>query len=76
MMSLEARGVKYGTADYWIAYYITFLTRERIILRSSDFLRIRPYDSIVAAHANEAVTVSRKPCAGGRALVEGVYLCR
>ena len=27
---------------------ITFLTRERIILRSSDFLRIRTYDSVVA----------------------------
>jgi hypothetical protein len=76
MMSLEARGVKYGSADYWIAYYITFLTRERIILRSSDFLRIRTYDPIVAAHADEAVTVSRAPCPGGRALVEGVYLCR
>jgi hypothetical protein len=75
MMTLESRGVKYGTADYWIAYYITFLTRERIILRSFDFLRIRSYDSIVAAHAKEAVRVSRTTCDGGRTIVEGVYLC-
>jgi hypothetical protein len=75
MMTLESRGVRYGIADYWIAYYITFLTKERIILRSFDFLRIRSYDSIVAAHANEAVRVSRTTCDGGRKIVEGVYLC-
>jgi hypothetical protein len=75
MMTLESRGVKYGTADYWIAYYISFLTKERIILRSFDFLRIRSYDSIVAAHAKEAVRVSRTACDGGRKIVEGAYLC-
>ena len=26
---LEAQGVRYATADYWIAYYITYLTSER-----------------------------------------------
>ena len=73
---LEAEGVRYGRADYWMAYYITFMTNERIILASSDFVRIRTYRKIVAEHLDTAVTLSRTPCAGGRQLVRNVYLCR
>jgi hypothetical protein len=72
---LEARGIRYGTADYWNAYYITFLTRERIILASYDFVRIPSYMQIVTEHANEAVRVSRRPCGGGRQIMAEVYLC-
>jgi len=72
---LEAQGVRYGRADYWMAYYISFLTRERIILASSDFVRVRSYDAIVAQHADEAVTISRAACPGGRELVPHVYIC-
>jgi hypothetical protein len=72
---LEGEGVRYGTADYWIAYYITFLSQERIILASSDFVRIRTYNTIVAEHAAEAVRISRTPCAGGLELVRNVYQC-
>ena len=25
------RGIRYASSDYWIAYYISFLTDERII---------------------------------------------
>ena len=73
---LEAEGVRYGRADYWMAYYITFMTNERIILASSDFVRIRTYRKLVAEHADTAVTLSRTPCTGGRQLVRNVYLCR
>ncbi|HEY2432475.1 MAG TPA: hypothetical protein VGI12_07350 [Vicinamibacterales bacterium] len=75
MRMLEQEGVRYGTADYWIAYYITFLTDERIILASSDFVRIRTYNVLVEHHAAEAVRISRTPCAGGRMLVPRVYQC-
>lgn len=73
--ALENDGVQYGTADYWMAYYISFLTRERIILASSDFVRIRTYNRLVAQHADQAVRISRTPCEGGRELVRRVYAC-
>lgn len=72
---LQARGIRYGTADYWNAYYITFVTRERILLASYDYVRIPSYMQTVSEHANEAVRVSRKPCEGGQPLMAGVYLC-
>jgi hypothetical protein len=72
---LDARGVHYGTADYWIAYYVTFVTNERIILASNDFVRIPYYGQIVAEHANESLRVSRGACEGGREIVPDVYLC-
>ena len=72
---LEARGVRYGSSDYWIAYYVTFLTNERVIMRAEDFTRILEYDREVLAHAGEAVTVARLPCRNGNEVVSGVYFC-
>jgi hypothetical protein len=74
MRILRREGVRYGTADYWMAYYITFLTKERIVLASSDFVRIRTYNDEVERHA-DAIRISRLPCAGGRELIRGVYRC-
>jgi hypothetical protein len=72
---LEARGVRYGSSDYWIAYYVTFLTNERVIMRADDFIRILAYDREVLAHSSEAVTVARMPCPRGNEAVPGVYFC-
>jgi hypothetical protein len=74
---LEDRGVRYGSTDYWNAYYISFLTDERIIMRSTGFDRIREYDRLVEAHRSEAVEVLRMPCLtpGGERILQGVYLC-
>jgi hypothetical protein len=72
---LESRGVRYGTADYWIAYYVSFLTRERIILASPEVERIRSYTTMVQQHAAEAVHISRRPCAKGMLLIPGIYQC-
>lgn len=73
---LEARGVRYAIADYWIAYAVTFLTNERILIASSDFVRIRETQRIVDEHRHEAVRISRTPCEGGRELVKGAYMCQ
>ena len=75
---LENRGVRYGITDYWNAYYISFLTNERIIMRSTGFDRIREYDRIVEEHKEEAVEVLRMPCMtpGGERILQGIYLCR
>jgi hypothetical protein len=72
---LEARGIRYATADYWVAYNVTFLTRERVIVAASDSVRIPSYNQIVAAHGSEAVRISRRPCEGGRPVMAEVYLC-
>jgi hypothetical protein len=71
---LEARGIRYGTSDYWLAYSLTFLTNERVILASEDFVRIAPYQRIVDEHRGEAIRVSRTPCDGGKPAA-GVWLC-
>ena len=76
LRSLEAEGVRYGRADYWLAYYIDFLTREQMIFASDDPQRILIYNRIVSDHAAEAVRLSRRPCEGGAVLVPGVYRCR
>lgn len=72
---LEAQGVKYATSDYWIAYYITFMTGERIIVASEDLTRILEHDRIVEAHRGESIRILRRPCEGGRQVIPGVYFC-
>lgn len=73
--NLEARGTRYALADYWIAYPLTFLTDEEIIVASTDFTRVLEYDRIVQEHRGEAVLISRSPCPGGIRILDGVYLC-
>jgi hypothetical protein len=72
---LDEQGVRYGTADYWLAYYIDFLTNERILFAADEPQRIKSYNAILAEHRNEAVRLSRKACAGGVLLIPGVYQC-
>jgi IS1 family transposase len=72
---LEEKGVRYGTADYWLAYYVDFMTDERILLAATEPQRIKSYNAIVAAHAAEAVRLSRQRCDEGILLIPGVYQC-
>jgi hypothetical protein len=72
---LEFQGTRYAYADYWLAYYITFVTDERIIVAATDSVRVREHNRIVDAHRDEAVLVSRRSCPGGRQIAGGVYLC-
>ena len=72
---LRGRGIRYGIADYWIAYYIDFMTHERMVFASTGPKRILLYDAIVADHAAEAVHLSRRRCDGGILLMAGVYQC-
>ena len=75
MRALEARGIKYATADYWMAYYITFLSNERIVVASEDFPRILRYGDWVEQHQSESVRISRSACDRGEQVMEGVYFC-
>lgn len=62
---LVSHHIRYGRADYWDAYAVTFLAREQVILSSTSKVRISAYQSAVDAHADEAVSVIRQPCARG-----------
>lgn len=73
---LDARGVRYATSRYWVSYALTFLTGERIIVKSSDFIRIQKYQRVVDAHANEMLRIERDPCPGGEEIMPRVYFCR
>ena len=72
---LDIRGIHYAYADYWLAYYISFLTNERIIVHSTDLSRIAEYGRIVDAHRDEALRILRAPCADGHEVITGVYFC-
>jgi hypothetical protein len=63
---LMAHGVRYGRAEYWDAYVVTFFAREQVVLASTDKVRMSAYQTLVDAHAAEAVTIQRWPCEGGR----------
>jgi len=73
--TLDARGVRYGYADYWVAYYVDFMSQERILLAPEDIVRIRSYNRIIEAHRDEAVRISRRPCAGGEPLTPAFWRC-
>ena len=71
---LVDHGVRYARADYWTAYATTFLAQERVVIASTDTVRITSYQSEVARHDREAPTVQRQPCIGpGNEAVTGNY---
>ena len=74
--ALDARGVRYAASRYWVAYALTFLTDERIVVKSSDFVRIREYETVVDRHASEMWKIERDPCPGGEEILPRVYFCR
>jgi hypothetical protein len=72
---LEARGVKYARSDYWIAYYVTFMTNERIIVAATDVPRIVEYEREIDDHRADAIHVSRAACGDKAPVPGGVYFC-
>ena len=72
---LDARGARFATSDYWIAYPITFLTSERIIVGSSDFVRIQEYERVVAEQPGGVPRISRESCDRGYLIAPRLYLC-
>ena len=72
---LISEGTGAAIADYWHAYLVTFVARERVRVASSDFVRIQEYQDAFEQQAPPRVVLSEKPCTGGRA-VSDVYICR
>ena len=76
IQALDARGIKYGYTDYWTAYYVTFMSRERIILSPEDIVKVRTYTHLIDAHRDETVRIARRPCDGGEQLTAAFWSCK
>jgi hypothetical protein len=63
---LMSRHIRYGYGIYWDAYITAFLSREQVILASTDNARIGEYQDRVDRNRRFAVKVVRQPCTGGR----------
>lgn len=62
---LEEWGVTHAYADYWIAYRVTFETREEVIVAPLNTSRYPPYDRAVGAARRPAyLFVAGAPAAG------------
>ena len=73
--ALDARGVRYAYSDFWTAYYVSFMTRERIVVASDEIPKVRTYNRLVDAHRDEAISISRQPCPGGEPLTPAFWSC-
>ena len=61
---LLSQRIRYARADYWDAYIVDFLSRERVIVGSFGPVRIPDYEDRVNEHQDAAVTIERQPCEG------------
>lgn len=62
---LSERGVSIGRAGYWRSYAITFLTRERVKLTSTEVLRIQEYENLANAAEPAVLLLQEQPCLPG-----------
>ena len=74
--ALEARNIRYAYADYWTAYYVSFMTRERIIVASDEVMKVKTHNRLVDAHRDEAIRISRRPCLDGQQLTAAFWSCK
>ena len=74
-LHLEQHGHRYGWADYWTAYHVTFLSDTRVVLTPSDVVRIDRYRQLVEANRDSAIRIQRDPCDGGTRLRQW-YICK
>jgi hypothetical protein len=58
--------IKYARAIYWDCYVISFLSGERVIVASTDKVRIGAYQARADANAANAVRLRRRPCDSGK----------
>jgi hypothetical protein len=73
--ALDARGIRFAFADYWTAYYVSFMTRERIVVAATEIPRVKSYERLVDAHRAEAILISRRPCPGGAEVTPAFWAC-
>jgi len=62
---LVAHRVKYAWGGYWDSYIVDFFSQEKVIVASTEKVRIESYQREVMEHDAEAVQLVRLPCEGG-----------
>jgi hypothetical protein len=76
---LVDHGIEYARSDYWTAYATTFLAGEKVVIASTDTVRIAAYQAAAAEQRDRIVNIQRQPCADGQGdeAVRGTYwICR
>jgi hypothetical protein len=73
--ALAKRGITVAISGYWRAYKISFVSRERTKVASSDFVRIDEYQALANARGDQLLTIRDTPCDGDQ-IIAGWYLCR
>ena len=61
---LLSHQIRYARANYWDAYVVDFLSRERVIVGSNGPARIPEYERRVDEHSDAAVNIDRRLCEG------------
>jgi hypothetical protein len=74
--ALEARGIRYARSDYWTAYYVTYLTQERVIVGPTSSMRVEIYERELARQPQPLPVISGVPCGDEPAIVPGYYVCQ
>jgi hypothetical protein len=67
---LTTHRIRYAWAGYWDSYRVTFLSRERVIVASTETVRIPGYQARVEHNAANAARIVRMPCSEGTPVVE------
>jgi hypothetical protein len=62
--------IKYAWASYWDSYRVTFLSKERVIVASTQSVRIPGYQSRVEQNRSNAARIERLPCDEGARVAE------
>jgi hypothetical protein len=73
--ALIARDIRVAEATYWRAYKITFATRERVKVASSDYVRIEEYQRLAREQKDGLLRIEEQPCPSGEP-IGGWFLCR
>jgi hypothetical protein len=63
--ALDARHIRVAESGYWRAYKLSFLTRERVKVASTDVVRIDEYQRLAHEAGTHVVSIDETPCAGG-----------
>ena len=71
-LHLEQHGHRYGWADYWTAYHVTFLSDTRVVLTPSDVVRIDRYRQLVEANGLWPFASSGIPAMAERGCDSGI----
>jgi hypothetical protein len=67
---LTKHRIKYAWAGYWDSYRVTFLSRERVIVASTDIVRVPGYQMRVELNRLNAARIVRVPCDSGTHVAE------